>query len=105
MKYSQKKGHRIKRCMKIKSLGNYKRSFDIRVLNNDTNLWYNEDTNNWEVFGSSGTYNISSSTYGVLNTYTLKAVLRNIKRWSVPKGTKFICSLPYIGHEVIITKK
>lgn len=42
---------------------------------------------------------------GYHNVWSLRAAMRLIKKWDIPKGTKFIVSLPYVGHEFIVTKK
>lgn len=41
---------------------------------------------------------------GYHNVYSLKAAKRLIAKWDVPKGTKFIVSLPFVGYEFTVTK-
>ena len=41
---------------------------------------------------------------GYNNVYSLKATKRLINKWNVPKGTRFIVSLPFVGYDFYITK-
>ena len=41
---------------------------------------------------------------GFKDAYSLKAVKRLVHKWDVPKGTKFIASLPYVGYDFYLTK-
>lgn len=47
----------------------------------------------------------SMTCHGFNNVYSLKAVLRLVRKWKVPKGTKFIAHLPFVGYSFLITKK
>jgi hypothetical protein len=62
-----------------------------------------EWTNEW--FDGPKTTSYYSMKYnGFNNIYSLKAAKRKIKKWNVPKGTKFSVSLPWNGYEFIVTK-
>ena len=66
-------------------------------------LWFNIMTGEWEEKGNTSSY-YGMSHYGFNDAYSFKAVKRLIAKWNVPKGTKFIASLPYIGYYFFITK-
>ena len=67
-------------------------------------LWFNTETGEWGEKGNTSVY--YSMTYdGFNNAYSLKAVVRLIKKWNVPKGTKFRAILPFIGYDFFITKQ
>ena len=66
-------------------------------------LWFNTETGEWGEKGNTSVY--YAMTYdGFNNAYSLKAVIRLVKRWNIPKGTKFRASLPFVGYDFIITK-
>lgn len=67
-------------------------------------LWFNIMTGEWEEKGNTSAY-YGMSHYGFNDAYSFKAVKRLIAKWNVPKGTKFIASLPYIGYYFFITKQ
>jgi hypothetical protein len=105
---SKPKGQRIKKCAILKLDNGYKtkRPFHIEPVENG--WWFCLEKGQWqsEYNGKGG---MSSSYYamtyeGFNNAYSLKAVKRLIAKWNIPKGTKFKCSLPFVGYEFIITK-
>lgn len=63
-----------------------------------TGQWVNETT--WA--NTSSYYAMTS--YGFNDAFSLKAVIRLVKKWNIPKGTKFRAGLPFVGHDFFITK-
>lgn len=85
-----------------------KRPFWIEPIRESKYTWFNLSTGQWEE-DYNGKGGVTTSYYsmthdGFNNCYSLKAVLRLIRKWDVEKGTKFRASLPFIGYEFIITK-
>jgi len=83
----------------------YKRPFWIEPLNKT--LWFCLSSGQWMKETPKG--GCTSVYYGMdydgfKDVYSLKAVIRLVKKWDIPKGTKFKASLPFIGHDFIITK-
>ena len=64
-----------------------------------TGQWVNETT------GANTSAYYAMSYDGFNDAYSLKAVIRLIKKWNVPKGTKFRASLPFTGYDFFITKQ
>lgn len=102
------KTQRIKKCLNVTYCGKKKvrRPFLIEPIG--INLWFDATLNKW-TNGFNSKHDITSSYYamtgfGLNNVYSLKAAKRLIHKWEVPKGTKFIVSLPFIGHHFLITK-
>ena len=113
MKVTSKKpkGQRIFNSLKTvhKSCGKIiktKRPFHIEPIENG--WWFCLEKGQWEnkyngKGGMSSSY-YSMTYYGFNNAYSLKAVKRLIAKWDVPKGTKFIASLPFVGYDFFLTK-
>lgn len=83
-----------------------KRPFFLYPL--DGNLWFCLEKGEW-MEGCNGNGQMTSSYYamkmhGFNNAYSLKAVIRLVSKWKVPKGTRFKASLPLTGHDFYITK-
>ena len=78
-----------------------KRPFWIEPVEN--NLWFNTQTGEWGKTGNTSVY-YSMSHDGFNDAYSLKSVVRLIKKWNVPKGTKFRASLPFVGYDFFLTK-
>lgn len=70
--------------------------------------WFDLDAGEWyqgyDSSRRSTTSYYSMAMNGFNNVYSLKAVKRLIYKWDVPKGTKFVASLPFAGHDFYITK-
>jgi hypothetical protein len=67
------------------------------------NLITGEWTNEWFEGAKSSVY-YSMKCHCFNDIYSLKAAKRKIKKWNVPKGTKFKVDLPWVGYSFIITK-
>lgn len=82
----------------------YKRPFCIEPI--DFGWWFCLNTGQWvnETTSENTSVYYAMSYDGFNDAYSLKAVIRLVKNWDVPKGTKFLASLPFIGHEFVITK-
>ena len=96
---SKPKGQRMFKS--VKGGKKHKRPFWIEPL--DNNLWFNVMTGEWEDKGHTSAY-YAMENNGFNDAYSLKAVIRLIKKWNVPKGTKFLASLPFVGYDFHITK-
>lgn len=97
------KGHRMFKSVKsVTALGcKTKRPFWIEPLNN--NLWLDTTSGQWGETGNTSVW-YAMKCEGFTDAFSLKAVIRLVKRWNVPKGTKFRASLPFVGYDFIITK-
>lgn len=108
---SKPRGQRILKSVKIHSTyddGCKKimyRPFWIEPINGG---WFCLEKGEWQQEyngkGNMCTSYYAMSCYGFNDVYSLKSVIRLIKKWNVPKGTVFIASLPYVGYEFYITK-
>lgn len=104
---SKPKGQRIFKSVTIHSKyedgskRRMKRPFWIESVEN--NLWFNTQTGEWGEKGNTSVY-YAMSYDGFNDAYSLKAVIRLVKKWNVPKGTKFRASLPFVGYDFFITK-
>lgn len=108
---SKPKGQRIFKSQKIHSKYEngttrriYKRPFWIEPV--DYGWWFSLDKGKWvkEPTGSITSAYYAMSCDGFNDAYSLKAVIRLVKKWDVPKGTKFRASLPFVGYDFFITK-
>lgn len=83
----------------------YKRPFWIEpvIKIGEPFLWFNTETGEWGEKGNTSVY-YAMTHDGFSDAYSLKAVKRLVKKWNVPKGTKFRASLPFVGHDFFITK-
>ena len=57
-----------------------------------------------ESYGDTMSNYYSMTWAGYNNVYSLKAALRLIRKWDVPKGTQFYVGLPFVGYEFKVTK-
>lgn len=66
--------------------------------------WYNLAVGEWQSYYSTPACSsyYAMERHGFNDVWSLKAAIRLIKKWNVPKGTEFIVSLPYVGHHFII---
>ena len=66
--------------------------------------WYNLAVGEWQSYYSTPTCSsyYAMERHGFNDVWSLKAAIRLIKKWNIPKGTSFIVSLPYAGHHFII---
>lgn len=83
-----------------------KRPFSISPIG--SNWWFCIKDGQWQQ-GYNGTGGMTSTYYamtkdGFKDAYSLKAVIRLIRNWDVPKGTKFTARLPFVGYDFTITK-
>lgn len=103
IKHLKPKGHRIfKSTHKVRPLW-IQPVVDVLNFSYKTGEWVTYD----EYKGgglSSAYYAMEHKGSGFKDVWSLKAAIRKIKKWNVPKGTKFIVSFPWIGYEAIITK-
>lgn len=108
------KGQRIYKSLKFKlELGRnkgkkVKRPYWIEPIGKG--WWFDLKSGQWYNGGYDSNRRSVSSYYamtydGFKNAYSLKAVIRLVAKWDVPKGTEFTASLPFVGHEFKITKK
>ena len=83
----------------------YKRPFWIEpvIKTGEPFLLFNTETGEWGEKGNTSVYYVMSYD-GFNDAYSLKAVIRLIKKWNVPKGTKFRASLSFVGYDFFITK-
>lgn len=109
------KGQRIMKCLKLNFNFNPKlkrrkvrRPYWIEPIGKG--WWFSVTRGQWYDGGYDSNAGQSVSSYysmkpeGLHNVYSLKAAIRLINKWDVPKGTVFRVSLPYVGHEFKITK-
>ncbi len=109
VKSSKPRGQRIFKCTKFRHITGgrkIRRPFWIQPVGKG--WWFDLEFGEWtqEYNGIGG---MTSSYYamtrdGYNDIYSLKAAKRLIYKWSVPKGTKFRVSLPFVGYWFIITK-
>lgn len=114
VKVNKPKGQRIFKSVKIHSTYDdgskklYHRPFWIEPLEkqDDEFLWFCLQRGDWftDRIGASCSAYYAMSCEGFKDAYSLKAVIRLVKKWNVPKGTVFRASLPYSGHDFYITK-
>ena len=89
IKYMASKGHRIK-------------NHDFCWIEHKNSLyWFREDTKQWEL-NEDIPIGVASSTGDLCRS--LKAAIRKIKKYNVPKGTKFRLVSRWIGYDIYITK-
>lgn len=109
VKSTKQKGLRIFKSRKHKfNNSNQKtiRPFWIEPIEND--YWFDIKSFSW--IKNPKTYvGLQSSYYamkseGLTDAYSLKAVIRLINKFNVPKGTVFRASLPFIGYDFYLTK-
>lgn len=70
--------------------------------------WYNVYDNALRDASGYMTHRSRTTSYYVYPSrpiWSLKAAIRKIRKWKVPEGTRFKVCLPWIGHEMIVTKK
>jgi len=105
---SKPRGQKMFKCVTFKHKTcktKVKRPFWIQPVDGG---WFCLEKGQWEKeYNCKG--NMSSAYYsmscsGYHDVYSLKAVKKLINRWDVPKGTKFMASLPFNGHDFYITK-
>lgn len=67
--------------------------------------WYSLTKKQWQQ-GYNSKDRMTTSFYGMgeEDVYSLKAAIRKISKWDLPKGTKVRISLPLVGHDIYITK-
>lgn len=97
------KGQRIFKSCKIRLEKGWKRKRPFWIEPIEKNLWFDMTTGEWGEKGNTSVY-YAMSHDGLNDAYSLKAVIRLVKKWNVPKGTMFIASLPFVGFEFTITK-
>lgn len=87
--YMASKGHRIK-------------NYGFCWIEYDNSLyWFREDTKQWEL-NEDIPIGVASSTGDLCRS--LKAAIRKIKKYNVPKGTRFRLVSKWIGYDIYITK-
>ena len=104
VKHSKPKGKRI-----LKSTHKHR---PLWIEPEDSNWWFSHNTNEW-IRGIENTDGaISSAYYGIEDSngkskdvWSLKAAIRKIRKWNVPKDTVFNVSTPYVGYDFKITKQ
>lgn len=107
---SKPKGQRIFKSVTIKTETRRinKRPFWIEPIptENQPFLWFCLERGDWfiETTGANTSSYYSMKYDGFNDAYSLKAVIRLVKKWNVPKGTKFRASLPFVGYDFTITK-
>lgn len=94
LEFGRHKGKKVKRPFSIEPIGK--------------NWWFCLESGEW-VVEYNGVGNMTTSYYamthdGFNNVYSLKAAIRLICKWNVPKGTKFRISLPFRGYGFTIIK-
>lgn len=104
----QHKGNRIfKSVTEHYKMGKMKIPLHIEIIDNDTNWWFDILTGEWvenyNVGGMVSAY-FSLTYYGFKEIHSIKAAKRKIHKWNVPKGTKFLVSLPFVNYSFIIIK-
>ena len=86
----------------------YKRPFWIEPVHKkgEPFLWFCLETGQWvnETIGANTSSYYAMSDDGFNDAYSLKAVIRLVKKWNVPKGTEFRASLPFVGYDFFLTK-
>lgn len=97
--------HRPKKPVKGKRYKKMRRPFWIESM--ETGIWFNLESGQWGPYPTKeqciSSYYVNDY-WGFHDAFSLKAVLRLIKKWNVPQGTKFRAALPFVGYEFIITK-
>ena len=89
IKYMASKGHRIK-------------NHDFCWIEHENSLyWFREDTKQWEL-NEDIPIGVGCSTGDLCRS--LKAAIRKIKKYNMPKGTKFRLVSKWIGYDIYITK-
>ena len=69
-------------------------------LDNKFILWYYPKFNQWSKSG----FGLSGNSQSWCYCRSLKAAIRKIKNWDVPKGTKFKLVSRWAGYDILITK-
>jgi hypothetical protein len=108
--YSKPKNQRILKSQTFKynnSFGFHKNKRPLWVEPVGNDWWFDLEKGEWyQGYDSSrrSTTSYYSMSYdGFKNVYSLKAAKRLVAKWNLPKRTKVRVSLPFIGHEFIIT--
>lgn len=100
--HSKPKGQRI-----LKSTHKYS---PLWIEPEESNYWFIHEIGEWsnkiptDKSFSSIYYSVEHNKGGNKDIWSLKAAIRRIKKWNIPKGTVFHVILPYVGHEFKITK-
>jgi len=112
VKSTKPKKQRILKCSKFRFGKNNvktRRPFWIEPI--DTDMFFCLKKGEWlNIYDDSVFIGSFSSSYysmtrdGYNDIYSLKAAKRKIAKWNVPKGTKFLVSLPFVGYDFTITK-
>lgn len=90
IKYQAPKGRRIK-------------NHDFCWLETENSLyWYVESIKQWRLFEDIPK-NCEYYSTGCL-CKSLKAAIRRIKKYDLPKGTEFVLVSKWVGHDIYITK-
>ena len=100
---SKPKGQRLFKSFKIHTKNGWKRKRPFWIEPLEKKLWFNTLSGEWGENGNTSVY-YAMSHDGFNDAYSLKAVIRLIQKWNVPKGTQFVASLPFVGYEFTITK-
>lgn len=90
IKYEAPKGRRLKKqfvCLEPDE--------DNRFV-----LWYYLDFNQWSEYNGE----LSGDSQSWCDCRSLKAAIRKIKNWNIPKGTKFRLCSRWVGYDIYITK-
>lgn len=104
---SKPKGSRMYKSVSFKPTSGLCKGMTVRrplTIQPVERLWFSLETGQW-IEEYSG-YVVSSyyAYHGLNKVYSLKAALRLIRKWDVPKGTQFYVSLPFVGYEFKVTK-
>ena len=76
----------------------YKSDYWIEVSSTDYHLWYNENLNHWTIYGRELEYHDSSVCHKPIKSR--KALIRQIKKWRLPKGCLVMWKGCYVGDEM-----
>ena len=100
--HTKSKGGRILKCQKAWYHGKkHKRPYWIEPKDN---LYFQIDTCEWNNnFDGHNAYYVMNHL-GLKNFYSLKAVIRFLRKCKAPKGAKFSISGTYEGYDAIFTK-
>lgn len=90
-KLSGNKPYKVKRPLWIEPIGK--------------SWWYSITKDQWEQ-GYNPKDRMCTSYYGMgsKDVYSLKAAKRLVHKWDVPRGTVFRISLPFVKHDIYVTK-
>lgn len=98
VKFNKPRGQRVKKS--------YPRPLWIEPVNTD--MIFDTTEKRWVKNYTKGngvtTAYYSMRYHGLRDVYSVKAAIRLIKSWDVPTGSKWHVSLPWVGHDFIITK-